>query len=98
MANVIRFVIKTADSYSEAEQEDLLNSFVEFMNEVDGSIVEDSESVIIADENDDVISHQVQSELESTILAGTVFLRSDDGRVLRKLEFTEGDFEDSDSE
>lgn len=53
MTNIIRLEVKTNSSYSEAEKVELLDTFVEFIGEADGDIVEDSESVIIVDEDDD---------------------------------------------
>lgn len=64
MSHIIRFEIETNSPYSDGETEELLNNFLDFMNEVDGDIVEDSEEIVIFDkDNAPAISDAQKQEI-----------------------------------
>lgn len=93
MSNVIRFEIETEANYTASEREALLDSFLEFISETDGDVIEGTEDLKIIDiniaGNVQSVEEKVQEAMESTGLVGVISLQDSDGKVLRKLSFSE---------
>lgn len=62
MTNIIRFEIKTDAPYTEKEKTELLENFFDFMQGVDGDVIEDSENVEILDVDDASTKQEVIQE------------------------------------
>lgn len=91
MTNIIKFEIETDASYNSSEKEDLLDEFLTFMKKVDQDVIDGTESIEIVDSSEATVSveDKVQEALESTGLVGTVTLQDSEGKILRKIQFSE---------
>lgn len=91
MTNIIKFEIETDASYNSSEKEDLLDEFLAFMKKVDQDVIDGTESIEIVDSSEATVSveDKVQEALESTGLVGTVTLQDSEGKILRKIQFSE---------
>lgn len=63
MANVIRFEIETNASYTEAEKVDLLDSFLQFISEADGDVIEDTETIVVTNKADLLNKKNIDAEV-----------------------------------
>lgn len=68
MGNVIKLEIDTDDSYTTEEKEDLLESFLEFIQDKDPSVVEGTESIRIVS-SDEVSNGDVSDEKKREIIS-----------------------------
>lgn len=66
MTNIIKLEIDTDDSYTAEEKEDLLEAFLEFIQDKDPSVVEGTESIRIV--SSDEVSNSDEEKVDARVI------------------------------
>lgn len=77
MGNVIKLEIDTDDSYTEDEKENLLEAFLEFIKDIDPSVIEGTESIRIvsSDDNSNSDDEKVNARVVELLKTGTLSMQ-----------------------